>query len=71
MSHKTLQTNGNFRDNVAEMGKKHPLGKWRSKSSTIKLRSSLKFNPPQENNTLVSSSDLQSFSNPSVLKHKF
>lgn len=25
MSHKTLQTNGNFRDNVAEMGKKTHL----------------------------------------------
>ena len=44
MSHKTLQTNGNFIDNVAEMKKKKTLGKWRRESSIITLRFFLKYN---------------------------
>lgn len=47
MSHKTLQTNGNFIDTVAEMKKKKKkkktLGKWRE-NSIITLRFFLKYN---------------------------
>ena len=45
MSHKTLQTNGNFIDNVAEMKEKKALGKWRRENSIIISRFFLKYNP--------------------------
>ena len=47
MSRKTLQTNGNFRDNVAEMGGGE-LRKWRREHSVVTLRLFLKFSPLQK-----------------------
>lgn len=47
MSRKTLQTNGNFRDNVAEMGGGE-LRKWRREHNVVTLRLFLKFSPLQK-----------------------